>query len=152
VIQLEFYSNTTWLTTFSAAPTVSSNSASNVWIYSTGSATAPVSATTARIVVRINNYSGSGRFLADDIFLHDTTPGGAVYVDHRQWSPGSCQRPWPRKAAIFLYSAGDIRPDGDDDGDPDTMAWQWRYDIFGRFSPTISKPNPSSRSAGPTRI
>jgi len=149
VIQLEFYSNTTWLTTFSAAPTVSSNSASNVWIYSTGSATAPVSATTARIVVRINNYSGSGRFLADDIFLHDTTPGGAVYVDHRQWSPAVVVKDHgPAKAAIFLYSAGDIRPDGDDDGDPDTMAWQWRYDIFGAIFTNYFKAEPQLQIRG----
>jgi hypothetical protein len=35
------------------------------------------------------------------------------------------------KSAIFLYSAGDMRPDGDLDGNPDVYNWKWRYDVFG---------------------
>ena len=35
------------------------------------------------------------------------------------------------KAAIYLFTAGDISPDGNGDGEMDILPWKWRYDYFG---------------------
>ena len=132
VVQLELYDGSTLLSTTSASPTINSNSAPNEWIRSEGSVTIPTNANKARIVIRCNDYSsGDGRFLADDAFLVNRTPGGSVYVDGKSAAPAVVVKDHgAAKAAIFLYAAGDNNPDGNEDGDMDVLPWQYRYDIF----------------------
>ena len=133
-VQVEVYSNTTLLATLTALPKITSNSVSNTWISVTGTGTVSEGATLLRLVVRCDATSGDGRFLVDDVYLNDTTPGGPVYVDNAQWAPAVVTKEHGAgagKAAIFLYGAGDNKPDGNEDDQPDTWLWKWRYDIFG---------------------
>ena len=130
-IEMELYNRGTRLATWTAQPPIQSTSPSGTWIYTEGTATVPASTTLARIVIRCN-ASGDGRFNVDDVFLNDTTPGGAVYVDNAARAPALIVKDHSAaKSAIFLYSAGDMRPDGNLDGDPDIYDWKWRYDVFG---------------------
>ncbi|HPF99393.1 MAG TPA: glycosyl hydrolase [Kiritimatiellia bacterium] len=70
IIQLEFYNGGTLISTYSASPTVSSNSPKDTWIFSQGTAVVPSNATQARLVIRCNDFtSGDGRFQADDVFM-----------------------------------------------------------------------------------
>ena len=132
-IELEFYSNATLMATHIASPVVSSNSPSDTWIYSSGFTTVPAGATRAQFVVRCSGASGDGRFYADDLSLSNKSPGGAVYVDNKQWSPAVVTKnhgAGAGKAAIFLYGAGDNKPDGNEDTKPDVLLWKWRYEVF----------------------
>ena len=131
-VELEFYDNGgTQLTAQTASPAISSTSVTGSWIYTEGWATVPAGATSARVIVRCN-ASGDGRFLADDLFLMNVTPGGSVFVDNRQLSPALVVKDHgTAKTAIFLFSAGDVAPDGDGNGMMDILPWKWRYDYFG---------------------
>ncbi|MBN1270476.1 MAG: beta-galactosidase [Kiritimatiellae bacterium] len=134
VVQIELYNGTNLLSTTSASPTISSNSPLDTWVRAEGSVAIPTNATSARVVVRCNDYSsGDGRFLADDIFLVNDDPGGSVFADGKQAAPAIVVKDHGNgkgKTAIFLYSVGDNKPDGDEDGDMDTIPWEYRYDVF----------------------
>ncbi|MFH0879889.1 MAG: beta-galactosidase, partial [Lentisphaerota bacterium] len=131
VIELELYNGASRVGVYSASPVVHGASASNAWIYTEGAVTSPVVCDRARVIVRCNG-SGDGRFLADDIFLAEANPSGSVYVDNYHLSPAVVvKNHGPAKSAIFLYSAGDFKPDGDESKDPDVLPWKWRYDVFG---------------------
>ncbi|HPG00022.1 MAG TPA: beta-galactosidase [Kiritimatiellia bacterium] len=148
-IQLEIYSNATLMTTLSASPTITSNSPSDTWIYTEGTGAVPAGATALRVVVRSGGTGGDGRFLVDDVFVYDTTPGGAVYADGKQWSPAVVTKNHgAAKAAIFLYGAGDFKPDGNEDSQPDVLPWQWRYDVFGSMISNYFKVAPGLRVLG----
>ena len=131
-IELEFYDNGgTQLTAQTASPAINSTSVTGSWLYTEGWATVPAGATGARVIVRCN-AAGDGRFLVDDVFLMNVSPGGSVFVDNRQLSPALVVKDHgTAKAAIFLFTAGDVAPDGDDDGEMDILPWKWRYDYIG---------------------
>jgi len=87
----------------------------DAWIRYEVDVTAPAEAYTARRIIRIQ---GPGE--------------GSLFVDDRQLSPAVVVKDHgAAKSAIFLFSAGDQKPDGDLDGDPDVYPWQWRFDYFG---------------------
>ncbi len=94
---------------------LTTNTPGNSWVLYKVDAVAPSNTIKGRRVVRI------------------TGPGdGALYVDNRQVSPALVvKNHGTAKAAIFLFSAGDMLPDGDGDGEMDTLPWKWRYDYFG---------------------
>ncbi len=86
------------------------------WVKFSLDAIAPENTWTARCLVRLEGETGTG----------------SVYVDQRAEDPALVVKDHgTARAAIFLFSAGDQRPDGNLDGDPDIYAWQWRYDYFG---------------------
>ena len=132
-IEVEFYNGATLIQTNTASPIINSSSTADVWNWSTGSATVPAGTTKIRVLVRCNDYSsGDGRFVADDIYLRNTSVGGgSVYVDNLSQNPALVVKDHGAgKAAIFLYGFGDISPDGDGDGQMDVLPWKWRYDIM----------------------
>ena len=87
----------------------------NTWVEYKIDALAPSNAWTGRRIIRVQ---GSG--------------DGSVYVDNYQRAPAVVvKNHGAAKSAIFLYSAGDMRPDGDLDTKPDVYDWFWRYDVFG---------------------
>ncbi|HPG00036.1 MAG TPA: beta-galactosidase [Kiritimatiellia bacterium] len=94
---------------------LTTNTPGNSWLLYKVDAHAPANAWTGRRVTRMRG------------------PGdGAVFVDDDSRSPAVVvKNHGAAKAAIFLYSAGDMRPDGNLDGDPDIYDWRWRYDVFG---------------------
>ncbi|MBN1270329.1 MAG: immune inhibitor A, partial [Kiritimatiellae bacterium] len=94
---------------------LTTNTPGDSWVLYAAEGVAPSNAARARRLIVIE---GSG--------------DGSVFVDDYQQSPALVVKDHgTAKAAIFLYSAGDILPDGDDDGEMDILPWQWRYDIFG---------------------
>ena len=94
---------------------LATNTPGNSWVRYSVDAVAPSNAFTGRRIIRI---TGAGE--------------GSVYVDNRQLSPAVVVKSLgAAKSAIFLYSAGDMKPDGDLDGQPDTYNWKWRYEVFG---------------------
>lgn len=130
-IEMELYNGGTRVTSWTAQPPIQATSTSGTWIYAEGTATVPAGVTMARVLVRCN-ASGDGRFNVDDVFLKNTTPGGAVYVDNFTRSPALIVKDHSvAKSAIFLYSPGDMKPDANLDKDPDVYDWKWRYDVFG---------------------
>jgi photosystem II stability/assembly factor-like uncharacterized protein len=99
----------------SAESTHLTNSTGNQWVQYKVEGIAPSNTWYARRIVRI---TGAG--------------DGSVYVDNPVKSPAVVvKNHGTAKSAIFLYSAGDQKPDATLDGDPDVYAWQWRYDTFG---------------------
>ncbi|MFH0880390.1 MAG: hypothetical protein V2A34_11810, partial [Lentisphaerota bacterium] len=134
VVQLEFYNGTQLLNTASATPAIAWASTNDVWLKTTNTVTVPASANRARLIIRCNDYaSGNGRFLAEDIFVRNTSRGGgSVFADNLQRNPALVVRNHgPAKAAIFLFSAGDISSDGSGDSEMDVLPWKWRFDYFG---------------------
>ncbi len=154
IIQLEFYnSGGTLLQTVSAGPTVSSSTPTDIWTYASGTATVPSGATDARMVVRCNNFtSGNGRFMADDVWITDTSKGGgSVYVDDYTRSPAVVvKNNGTSKSAIFLYSVGDLSPNGSaaDGGVMDILPWQWRYDVLGSIMENYFGLQPKIQTLG----
>ncbi len=114
-VALEWYDQDTNLISVSESAHLAAATPGNGWMEYKVDAVAPAEAWSARRVIRIQ---GGGT--------------GSVYVDQRKLNPGVVVKDHgAAKACIFLFSAGDQRPDGDLDGDPDVYAWQWRYDYFG---------------------
>lgn len=69
IIQVEFYKNTTKLSTASS-PTITSNTVADVWTNLEATATVPSTCNKIRLVVRCNDWaSGDGRFLVDDVYV-----------------------------------------------------------------------------------
>jgi hypothetical protein len=133
-IVLEFYQNDTLLETHYAGPAITQTNTPDRWVESVAWAPVPPLANKARLMVRCENASsGQGRFIADGLYLQNESRGaGSVYVDNYHRVPAVVTKDHgTAKSAIFLYSAGDMRPDGDLDKDPDTYNWRWRYDVFG---------------------
>ncbi len=131
-VQLEFYSNATLMATYTASPIVNSNSTTDTWIYVSGVATAPVGVTHGQMLVRCGGSAGDGWFFADDVSLTNLTTAGGLYVDNKRWAPALVVKDHGAgKAALFLYSFGDMSPDGDNDSMPDVLPWQWRYNVYG---------------------
>ncbi|HPG00553.1 MAG TPA: beta-galactosidase, partial [Kiritimatiellia bacterium] len=91
----------------------------NTWVQYKVDAIAPSNAWTGRRLIRCG--------------LNATNGGtGSVYVDNKQWAPAVVvKNHGAGKSAIFLYSVGDNKPDGDGDGQPDVLPWKYRYDIIG---------------------
>ncbi|OGV43413.1 MAG: hypothetical protein A2X46_13410 [Lentisphaerae bacterium GWF2_57_35] len=134
VIQLEFYNGDSLLSSASAAPAIGWSSTNDIWLPSTAQTTVPAGTTRLRLIVRCNDYAnGDGRFVADDIFVRNQSKsGGSLYVDNLHENPALVvKNHGTAKAAIFLFSAGDILPDGSGDGKMDVLPWKWRYDYFG---------------------
>ncbi len=151
VVQLEFFNGTNLLSTISASPTVSSSTPTDIWTYASGTATVPAGANDARLVVRCNNFtSGNGRFMAGDVFIQNTSKGGgSVYVDDYTRDPAVVVNSANgAKSAIFLYSFGDINPDGDYDGLMDTWPWKWRYDVLGSIMENYFGLQPKAQVTG----
>jgi len=132
-IELEFYNGGTIISTNKASPAIDQTSAQDAWLWSQGSATVPATCTKIRVVVRCNATGGSGRFFADDLYLrNDSTGSGSVYADNNTTNLAVAVKDHgTAKSAIFLYSAGDISPDSDGNGQADYVAWKWRFDLFG---------------------
>lgn len=131
-VQIEVYSNTTLLATYVAQSTITSGSVADAWIQSENTFVVPAGATALRALVRCDGSTGDGLFMADDIYLVNMTPGGSVFVDDDLRAPAVVvKNHGAGKAAIFLYSVGDMKPDGDLDNDPDIYDWRWRYDVLG---------------------
>ncbi len=132
---LEFYNSTNGLiSTVSASPTISAASTNDVWLPVDAVTTVPAGTTKIRYMVRCNDYaSGDGRFMVDDVYLRNGTRGsGSVFIDNVQENPALVvKNHGTAKAAIFLFSAGDISTDGDGNGEMDVLPWQWRYDYVG---------------------
>ena len=133
VIQVEFYNATNGLiSTFSASPTINSNSTKGSWIYSSGTATVPTNAAKARVLVRCNDYaSGDGTFRADDVALLKPNAAGSCYFDGDTRVPAVVvKNQGTAKAAIALY-AMECSPDSNGDGSADNAPYKWRYDVLG---------------------
>ncbi|MFH0880780.1 MAG: LamG-like jellyroll fold domain-containing protein, partial [Lentisphaerota bacterium] len=94
---------------------LSTNTPGNSWVLYRVEGTAPTNALLARRVIRVGG-----------------TGDGSVYVDGNSKSPAVVvKNHGAAKAAIFLFSAGDVSPDGNNDGEMDVLPWKWRYDFFG---------------------
>ncbi len=94
---------------------LSSATPGNTWVQYRVVGVAPSNAVMARRIVRIG---GAG--------------DGSVYVDGNSRSPAVVvKNHTTARAAIFLFSAGDMSPDGNNDGEMDVLPWKWRYDYFG---------------------
>jgi hypothetical protein len=133
-IDVEFYNGAALISTNTAQPTIDWGDSSNVWLWTTGSATVPSGCNKIRVIVRCADFAtGDGRFFADNIYLRNSSlGGGSVYVDNLATNPAVVvKNHGAAKSAIFMYSAGDTKPDGNDDGEMDTGPWKNRYDIFG---------------------
>ncbi|HEY8241748.1 MAG TPA: hypothetical protein VIH35_09890, partial [Kiritimatiellia bacterium] len=133
-IDLEFYNGAALLATNTAQPTIDWGDSSNVWLWTTGSTNVPASCNMIRIIVRCADVAtGDGRFFADNIYLRNTSlGGGSIYVDKLATNPAVVVKSHgTAKSAIFMYSAGDMKPDGNGDNAMDTGPWKWRYDVFG---------------------
>jgi hypothetical protein len=118
--------------------TISASSARDQWQNVEARVVVPAGTTFIRVLVRCRNPgSGDGRFYADDIYLRrdgiQTSGGrGTVLVDNNSTAPAVVvKNHGTAKSAIFLYSSGDIKPDGTLDGEADVYPWKWRYDILG---------------------
>ncbi len=134
VIQVEFYNSTSLISSVLASPEISQTSEAQSWLSSEGSAAIPAGTVRMRVLVRCNDYSsGDGRFMADDIYLRNTSRGlGSVFVDNLHENPALVVKSHgAAKSAIFLFSAGDVSADGDGNGQMDVLPWKWRYDYFG---------------------
>ncbi len=119
LLEIEWYDKSTNLLGTAESAVLSTATPGDSWVKYTVDATAPSNTWFARRLVRVRE-TGVGPH------------SGAVYVDHKASSPALVVKDHgAAKAGIFLFSAGDQRPDGDLDGDPDTYAWLWRYDYFG---------------------
>jgi hypothetical protein len=114
-VAIEWYDEDGNLLSTSESAHLTSATPGDGWVEYKIDTTAPADAWTARRIVRVAN------------------PGtGSVYVDHKTRSPAVVVKDHgTAKAGIFLFSAGDQKPDGDFDGDPDVYPWLWRYDYFG---------------------
>ena len=133
VIEAEFYNGESLLSSSSATPTITQSSAVDQWIHAEESVTVPTNCTRIRVLARCNDYwSGDGRFMVDDVYLRDVSRGdGSVYMDNLQKNPAVIVKDHGAgKAAIFTYSVGDNKPDGNFDGQPDVIPWKYRYDIL----------------------
>ncbi len=151
-IALEFYQDSTLLQTQLASPALTATSRPNTWILGEASATVPAQANKIRVLVRCDNAaSGDGRFLADGFFLRNESRGaGSVFADNHHEVPAVVTKNHgAAKSAIFLYSAGDMKPDGDLDKMPDTYNWLWRYDVFGAVIRDYFGVQPRIRVSGP---
>ncbi len=154
VVQLEFHDiNGVLLSTFSAGPTVTSSTPTDVWTYASGTATVPTGATDARLVVRCNNFtSGNGRFMAGDVFIQNTSKGGgSVYADNYTRNPAVVvKNNGTSKSAIFLYGVGDLSPDGSagDGGVMDILPWKWRSDVLGSIMENYFGLTPKIQAVG----
>ncbi|MFH0879472.1 MAG: hypothetical protein V2A34_07135 [Lentisphaerota bacterium] len=150
-IQVEFYNSTSLISTVSASPTVSQTSEANTWMLSQNTTTVPAGAVRMRLLVRCNDYSsGDGRFMADDIYLRNISSGsGSVCVDNLHQNPALVvKNHGTAKAAIFLFSAGDISTDGNGDGEMDVLPWKWRYDYIGTMVKDYFGVQPSLQILG----
>ncbi len=133
-IQVEFYNGSTLLSTATAQSNIWWGTTNDVWTRAYAEATVPAGANLMRFVIRCNDSgSGDGKFMADDVFLKNgSRGGGALYVDNTQENPALVvKNHGTAKAAIFLFTAGDIASDGDGDDQMDILPWKWRYDYFG---------------------
>ena len=112
---------------------LTTNTPGNAWVLYRITGVAPSNAVKGRRVIRI------------------TGPGdGALYVDHYQQAPALVvKNHGTAKAAIFLYSAGDVSPDGNDDGEMDVLPWKWRYDYIGAIVKTYFGVKPLIDVTGP---
>jgi hypothetical protein len=134
VIQLEFYNGDSFISSASASPTISWGSTNDIWIPSSAETTVPAGTTKMRMVIRCNDYSsGDGRFMVEDVYVRNASrSGGSVFADNLHENPAVVVKSHgTAKAAIFLFSAGDILPDGSGDWKMDVLPWKWRYDYFG---------------------
>ena len=114
-VEIEWYDQNGEVIGVSQSAKLTNATPGDSWVRYQVDAVAPAGAYTARRITRIKG------------------PGdGALFVDDYQRAPAVVvKNHGTAKAGIFLYSAGDMKPDGDLDGDPDTYAWKWRYDTFG---------------------
>jgi outer membrane protein assembly factor BamB len=104
----------------------------NSWVPYRVEGSAPNNAVTGRRVIRIG---GSG--------------DGSLFVDGNSRSPAVVVKDHgTARAAIFLFSAGDISPDGDLDGQMDVLPWKWRYDYFGAMVREYFGVQPAIRILG----
>ena len=94
---------------------LATNTPGNAWVLYRVTGQAPANAIKGRRIVRI------------------TGPGdGSVYVDHYQQAPALVvKNHGSAKAAIFLYSAGDLNPDGNGDGEMDVLPWKGAMTVRG---------------------
>jgi hypothetical protein len=127
-VEVEFYNGDTLISGSIAAPAVTADSETNTWLTSERVLVVPDNTTKIRVLVRCTG-SGDGRFYVDDVFL---TRNRGVLVDNHALSPAMVVKDHgTAKAAIFMYTVGDISPDGNMDDEMDVLPWKWRFDIFG---------------------
>jgi hypothetical protein len=104
----------------SESPRLTNQTPADAWVRYAVDAIAPMDAYTGRRIIRTG------------ILTNSPSPSGSVYVDNKQRAPAVVvKNHGTAKSAIFLYSAGDIKPDSNNDGQPDVLPWKWRYDVFG---------------------
>ncbi|MFH0954024.1 MAG: beta-galactosidase [Verrucomicrobiota bacterium] len=114
-LSIEWYDNNGQIISTNESPRLTTNTPGNAWVQYKVDAVAPSNAIKGRRIIRI---TGSG--------------DGSLYVDHYAKSPAVVvKNHGTAKAAIFLFSSGDMLPDGNEDWDMDVLPWQWRYDYFG---------------------
>jgi hypothetical protein len=74
----------------------------------------------AWVEYRVDAIAPSNAYMARRIITIEGDGDGSVYVDGDSRAPAVVVKDHgAAKAAIFLYSVGDMKPDGDLDGDPD---------------------------------
>ncbi len=132
IIQLECWNGGSLLTTYSASPTISSNSAKDTWVYASASGSIPTNTTFVRLVVRCNDAtSGDGTFRADDVTLKVQSPNGSCYFDGDTWVPAVVAKNQGTAKAVIVLHSLDVYTDTDGDNEPNSAPWQWRSDILG---------------------
>ncbi len=132
-VALEFWdeAGANKLATFESAH-LTTNTPGDSWVEYRVDAIAPAGAARCRRLIRIG---GSG--------------DGSVFADAPQRAPALVVKDHgAAKAAIFLFSAGDIQPDGDGNWDPDPLPWKWRFDYLGAITKGYFGLKPTVEVAG----
>ena len=94
----------------------------------------------------------TGWFFADDISVTNTSPGGSVYVDNKQWAPAVIAKDHgAAKAVIVLYSM-DALTDSNGDTMPDNAPYKWRSDVLGGILEDYCGVAADAQDAGDQRI
>lgn len=135
-VQIEWRNaNGTLLETSSSYLKLTNASPNNTWVKYTVDAQAPSNAATGRRITRCG--------------ITSTNSAGSVYVDAPQWSPALVvKNHYTAKTAIFLYSVGDNKPDGNADNQPDVLPWKYRYDVLGSVMSNYFGVQPAIRVTG----
>ncbi len=133
-VAIEWYNEKGVKVGVSESARLSTNTPGNAWVRYAVDALAPSNAWTGRRVIRTSAGAAGA---------------GSVYVDNKRWAPAVVvKNHGAGKAAIFLYGAGDNMPDGNEDGEPDVLMWQHRYNVFGAMVRDYFGVQPAIKATG----
>ena len=136
VVQIEWRDSTGKILGTNQSARLTNATPGNTWVQYKVDAVAPSNAWTARQIIRCGFGATNGG-------------AGSVYVDAKRWSPAVVvKNHGAGKSAIFLYSVGDNKPDGDADGQPDTIPWKSRYDVLGAVIRDYFGVQPAIKATG----